>query len=79
MSKCKGCAKRSKTFKRWFRGWLKIAGSEGTRHLFTRLQRLLDYNYSEMRNELDIVRRALKEHKDTLELIINRLNEEDRG
>ena len=65
----------SKTFKRWFRGWLHIAGSEGTRHLFTRLGRLQQHNYLELVNENDKLRglmeqraeetaAALAEHKE---------------
>jgi hypothetical protein len=45
---------------------MKIAGSEGARHMLTRLSRLLDANYHELRNENDRLRQDLAEHKEQI-------------
>ena len=59
MSNCKGCAQRRNKFKDWFRTKMKIAGSEGTRHLITRLQRIEDSHYQELRTEIDVLRQIV--------------------
>ena len=65
-----------KKIRQWLRKRLKAASSEGVRHWIMRLQRTEDSHYQELRNEIDIVRRALREHKDSLELIIKRMNDD---
>jgi len=77
MNNCVGCGKRGKKVRRWLRGKLKVAGSEGTRYWITRLSRRQDLQYHEMLNETARLRQKIEDYRDAMMLEVTKTREGD--